>query len=167
MGAQPPYAQPPAGAPPAHVPGVVPPPPVKQKTGSAWKVAIIVGIVAILLIAVAVAALALFVFNTVKAPVDVTNNYIEAVNDGNVREAWDLLHPDSPIKEAFDLRSFEAEIIADSMKLRTWDANEVEVNNGRAEVRVDMEPSDGNEFEVVFDVRKDGGDWKIYDYSSV
>ena len=128
--------------------------------------AIIVGGVAILLIVVAVLFLALFVFNTVKAPVDVTNNYIEAVNDGNAREAWDLLHPDSPIKEAFDLSSFEAEIIATSVKLRTWDANEVDVRNDRAEVTVDMTDSDGYDFEVVFDVRKDGGDWKIYDYSS-
>ena len=125
-----------------------------------------IGIVVILVIGAAVAFLALFVFKAVKAPVDATNNFIEAVNDGNAREAWDLLHPDSPFKEEFDLSSFEAEIIATSTSLKTWDANEVEVTNGRAEVRVDMEDSDGYEFEIVFDLRKDGGDWKIYEYYS-
>jgi len=164
MGSQPPYAQPPAGVPPAHVPGVVPPPPVKQKVGSGLKVAIIVGGGVALLIVIAVVLLALFVFSTVKAPVDVTNNYIEAVNDGNARAAWDLLHPDSPYKEEFDLSSFEAEIIETSTNLRTWDANEVDVNNDRASVTVDMTDFDGYEFEIIFDVRKDGDDWKIYDY---
>ena len=165
MGAQPPYAQPPAGAPPAHVPGVVPPPPVKKKVSSGWKVAIIIGIVAILIIGTTVALLALFVFNTVKAPVDATNNFIEAINDGNAQAAWNLLHPDSPIKEEFTLSSFESEIVDTSIKLKTWDANEVEVTGDRAKVTVDMTDSDGYDFEVVFDVRKDGGDWKIYDYS--
>jgi len=132
--------------------------------GSGWKVAIIAGGVAILIVAIAVALLAFFVFNTVKAPVDVTNNYIEAVNDGNAREAWDLLHPDSPYKEEFDLSSFEAEIVETSTNLKTWDANEVEVNNDRARVTVDMTDFDEYEFEIIFDVRKDGSDWKIYDY---
>ena len=126
--------------------------------------AIIVGGVAILLVVVAVALIAVFVFNTVKAPVDATNDYIEAVNDGNAQEAWGLLHPDSPFKEEFDLSSFEAEIIETSTSLKTWDANEVEVNNDRARVKVDMTDFDGYEFEIIFDVRKDGGDWKIYDY---
>ncbi len=165
MGAQPPYAQQPAGAPPAHVPGVVPPPPRKQKTGSGWKVAIIIGIIAILLIGAAGAFLALFVFKAVKAPVDVTNRYIEAINDGNAQEAWDLLHPSSPIKQEFTLSSFESEIVDTSIRLETWDANEVNVEDSRARVKVDMEDTDGTEFQVVFDLRKDGDDWMVYDYS--
>jgi len=147
------------------VPGVVPPPPRKQKTGSGWKVAIVIGIIVILLIGAAVTFLALFVFNAVKAPVDATNRYIEAVNDGDAQEAWSLLHPSSPIKQEFTLSTFESEIVDTSIKLETWNANEVNVENSRATVNVDMEDTDGAEFRVTFDLRKDGDDWKVYDYS--
>lgn len=140
---------------------------MKQKTGSGWKIAIVIGIVVILVIGAAAAFLALFVFKAVKAPVDATNSFIEAVNDGNAQAAWDLLHPDSPLKEEFTLSSFASEIVATSVKLATWDANEVEVSNGRAQVTVDMTDSDGTEFELVFDLRKDSGDWKVYDYFAV
>ncbi|MEW6554836.1 MAG: zinc ribbon domain-containing protein [Actinomycetota bacterium] len=166
MGVQPPYAQQPMGAPPAHVPGVVPPPPVKQKTGSAWKIAIIVGLIVILVIGTGIALLAVFVFTTVKAPVDVTNRYIEAINDGDAEEAWDLLHPDSPFRETFTLSTFESQVVDGNVRLTTWDANEVEVKDSRATVGVDMENVDGEEFRVDFELRKDGGDWKIYDYTA-
>jgi hypothetical protein len=165
MGIQPPYAQPPMGVPPAHVPGVVPPPPVKQKTGSGWKIAIIVGLVVILVMVAAGALLAVFVFKTVKAPVDVTNSYIEAVNDGNAGEAWVLLHPDSRFKKEYTLGTFESEVVDMNIGLRTWNANEVDVKDSRATVGVDMEDVNGDEFRVIFDVRKDGDEWKIYDYA--
>jgi hypothetical protein len=164
MGVQPPYAQQPLGAPPAHVPGVVPPPPAKQKTGSVWKIAIIIGLIVVLVIGTGVALLAVFVFKTVKAPVDVTNRYIEAINDGDAEEAWSLLHPDSPFKDTYTLSTFETEVV-EAGKLRTWDANDVEVNDSRATVGVDMEDTGGNEFRIVFDVRKDGDEWRIYDYA--
>jgi uncharacterized protein YxeA len=166
VGAQPPYTQPPFGVPPSSVPGVQPPPPVRKK-GSGWKIAIVVGLVVILLIAVVVTLIAVFVFKTVTAPVDVTNRYIEAINDGDAEEAWDLLHPDSPLKEDYDLSSFESEIIGTSVRLRTWNANEVEIKDSRAEVRVNMEDTSGEEFRIIFELRKDGDEWKILDYGSL
>jgi flagellar basal body-associated protein FliL len=142
----------------------VPPPPAKQKTGSVWKIAIIIGLIVVLVIGTGVALLAVFVFKTVKAPVDVTNRYIEAINDGDAEEAWSLLHPDSPFKDTYTLSTFETEVV-EAGKLRTWDANDVEVNDSRATVGVDMEDTGGNEFRIVFDVRKDGDEWRIYDYA--
>jgi len=142
----------------------VPPPPLKKKMGSGCKIALIIGLVVILVVGVSVTLLALYVFKTVKAPVDVTNRYIEAVNEGDASEAWDLLHPDSPLKEEYTLSSFESEIVESSTKLDKWNANEVEVNDSRARVEVDMEDETGAEFRIAFDLREDGGDWKIYDY---
>ncbi len=165
MGTQPPYAQTPTGAPPAHVPGVVPPPTPKSKSPGC-KIAIIATIVGGLIVAACIVVLVLFVFGAVKAPVDVTNRYIEAVNEGDAQEAWDLLHPGSPLKQEYSLITFEANIVDPSIKLDTWNANEVDVQDSRAEVGVDMEAEDGTDFRVVFTLRKDGDDWKIYDYSS-
>jgi hypothetical protein len=130
------------------------------------KIAIIVTIVVALLLAAGIAVLVLFVFGTVKAPVDVTNRYIEAINEGDAQEAWDLLHPSSPLKQDYSLHTFESDIVDTSVRLDTWNANEVSVEDSRAEVGVDMEAEDGTDFRVFFLLRKDGDDWKVYDYSS-
>jgi uncharacterized protein YxeA len=167
MGAQPPYAQQPVGAPPSHVPGVVPPPPVKKKMSSGWKIAIVIILVAILVIGAGVAIFGVLIFKAVKAPVDVTNRYIEAINDGDAQEAWDLLHTNSPFRQDYTQSSFASDVVQPSKNtLATWNANEVNVENNRANVRVDMEFTDGSDFRVTFELRKDGDDWKIYDYSS-
>ncbi len=166
MGAQPPYAQQPPGAPPAYAPGTLPPAPVKKKTGSGWKIALVAGLVVLLLVGVVVALLGLLVFRAVKEPVDVTNRYIEAVNDGDAEEAWDLLHPESPLKYEYTLSTFESQVLRTSVRLTAWDANQVEVKDSRALVGVDMEDVNGDEYQVDFELRKDGGDWKVYDYSA-
>jgi hypothetical protein len=163
MGAQQPHAQPPAGAPPAYAPGVAPPPPVR-KSGSGWKVAIIVGLIAILVLTAGGVLFAVFVFRAVKAPVDVTNRYIEAINDGDAEEAWDLLHPESPFKDEYTFTTFESDVVDMTISLRTWNADEAEVSGSRATVGVDMEDTSGDVFRISFDLRKDGGDWKVYDY---
>lgn len=163
----PPYGTPPAppvGAPPPHAPATVPPPPAAKK-GKGCKIALVIGLIVLLIVGAGAAVLVLLVFKAVKEPVDVTNRYIEAVNDGEAREAWELLHPDSRFKQDLDLGSFEREIVETSAStLRTWNANEVEVSGSRARVEVDIEYTDGEESTVVFELRKSDGDWLVYDY---
>jgi uncharacterized protein YxeA len=134
--------------------------------GSGWKIALVVILIAILVIGAVIAALAIFVFKTVKAPVDVTNRYIEAVNDGDTREAWSLLHPDSRLRRDYNQSSFESEVVRPNINaLRTWNAHEVNVKDSRATVTVDMKFTTGEEYEFTFELRKDGGEWLIYEYT--
>lgn len=160
--------QPPAGAPQPYQPGAVPPvPPVpgKQKTGKGWKIAIVVILVVVLVIGGAAVAIGLFVFSAVKAPIDVTNNYIEAINEGDAEAAWELLHPDSPFRQNYTFNEFETDVVGTSTnQLTTWNANEVDVSTGRATVEVDLTFTDGSEYRVAFALRKDNGDWLLYDY---
>jgi hypothetical protein len=145
---------------------MVPPPPAKQKTGSGWKIALVVILIVLLVIGAGVTLLAVFVFKTVKEPVDVTNHYIEAINDGDAQEAWSLLHPDSSFRQDYSLSSFERELVRpNANELRTWNANEFDISGSRALVGVDMEFTDGEEYEITFELRKDKGDWLIYDYN--
>jgi flagellar basal body-associated protein FliL len=138
---------------------------VKQKSGKGWKIAIVVILVVLLVIGGAVAAIGLLVFSAVKAPIDVTNNYIEAVNEGDAEAAWELLHPDSPFRQDFTFSEFETEVIETSAnQLTTWNANEADVSSDRARVEVDLTFTDGDEYRAGFALRKDGGDWLIYDY---
>lgn len=164
-GASSPYAPYAMGAPPAHVPGVVPPPPSRRKMGSGWKAALIIGVSIIIILVVGAVLIGVFVFTAVKAPVDVTNRYIEAVNDGDAGAAWELLHPASRFKRDYTLSTFESQVIEPTTRLKSWNANEVEVKDNRAMVRVDMEDVEGSDFRVAFELRKDRDDWKIFDYN--
>ena len=133
--------------------------------GSGWKAFLIIGVSLVVVIAVGAVLLGVFVFKAVKAPVDVTNRYIEAVNEGDASAAWEMLHPSSRFKRDYTLSTFESQVIEPTTRLKSWNANEVEVKNGRAEVKVDMEDVEGSEFRVAFELRKDGSDWKVFDYS--
>lgn len=169
-GAQPPPpgrpVQPPPGTTPYYQPGAVPPPPpTKQKTGKGWKIAIIVILITLLVIGGAVAAIGLLVFSAVKAPIDVTNNYIEAINEGDAEAAWELLHPNSPFRHNFTFAEFETKVVEPSAhQLATWNANEVDVSGNRAVVEADLELTDGSGYRARFALRKDNGDWKVFEY---
>lgn len=162
----PPAAQPPAGIPPTYAPVTLPPPPRKQKMGSGWKIALVIILVVLLAIGAGVTVLAIFVVKTVKAPVDVTNRYIEAINEDNAQEAWSLLHSDSRFRREYSLGSFEKELVRpNAHTLSTWNAHEVNVSGSSAEVKVDVELITGDKYTLTFDLKKDGGDWLILDYT--
>jgi uncharacterized protein YxeA len=148
------------------VPGVVPPPPGRGKKGSGWKIALVIILVVLLVIGAVVAGLAVFVFKTVKAPVDVTNRYIEAINNDKAEEAWPLLSSDSRFRRDYTLSTFEREVVKPYVhSLKDWNAHEVNVTGSQAKVNVDMKFVDDTEYEFIFELKKEGGDWKIYSYS--
>jgi uncharacterized protein YxeA len=154
-----------APVPPISAPGAVPPPPRKKGIGRGWKIAIAV-IVSVLVVFGALAAiLGVFVFKTVKKPVDATNRYIEAINNGNAQTAWDLLSTDSPFKQEYDFSSFQSDIVDTNVgTLNTWNAHEVNISGSKADVSVDMTFTDGNKYEITFSLKEVNGTWLIYDY---
>ncbi|OFW56094.1 MAG: hypothetical protein A2W01_10140 [Candidatus Solincola sediminis] len=164
---QPPFPTPgPPSAPPGYTPGMPPAAPVKKGIGRGWKIAIIVIIVGVLVVGALAAVLGIFVFTTVKKPVDVTNRFIEAINAGRAQEAWDLLTSDSRVRLENDFNSFREDLVTPSVgSLDTWNAHEVNVSGSRAEVTVDMDFSDGSREEFIFELRKTGDEWLIYDYT--
>ncbi len=126
-------------------------------------VAIIVAILLVLGVGVAVAGI--FIFRAVKEPVDVTNRYIGAVNEGNAGEAWGLLHSQSRFKSDYSRGSFEEEVVKGSEgKLRRWNAHEVNISSSEARVGVDMEFTDGSKTKLEFELRREGNDWLVFDY---
>lgn len=158
--------QPPAGAQQQYQPGAFPPPaPVKQKTGKGWKIALVIGLVAILVIGGAVAAIGLLVFSAVKAPIDATNEFIEAINEGDAQTAWGLLHPSSPFREDYTQSTFATEVV-DTLEgeLSTWNANEASVTGSEAQVEVDISYKDGSEDRVIFNLEKSDDEWLILDW---
>lgn len=165
-GDMPPPVQPPApplGAPPNQAPMVtLPPPPMKRKTGSIWKVVVIGVLIAMLVIGGILATVVWLVVKAVKPTIDVTNRFIEAINDGDAEGAWSLIHPDSPLKDKYTLSTFESEIV-DSLsgQLETWDANEASVSGSEAKVEADFTYKDGSDDSATFQLKKGGDGWMI------
>jgi uncharacterized membrane protein YvbJ len=162
--AQPPA--PPFGAPPAQGPGVViPPPPVKQRTGSIWKLIIVIALIGVLVIGGVVATVVFLVVRAVKPTIDVTNQFIEAINEGNAEKAWSLISPSSTFKDNYTLTTFETEIVdALSGQLETWDAHEASISGSEAKVGVDFTYKDGTDDSTTFYLEKSGDEWLILDW---
>lgn len=157
-------AQPPF---PPPYPPVYPPPPVKS-SGSVWKKVVVVVVVILLLLGAGAVVAGIFIFRAVKAPVDVTNRYIKAVNEGDAGEAWALIHSQSRFKRDYDRVSYEQDVVEKSEgMLKSWNAHEVSISGSRAHVDVDMEFKDGSSDKLEFELRKEGDDWLIFNYMEV
>ncbi|MBC7247906.1 MAG: zinc ribbon domain-containing protein [Actinobacteria bacterium] len=162
------YGQvPPPAPPPSPYAPSYPPPPPKSSSG-VWKKVVIVVVVLLLLLGAGAVVSGIFIFRAVKAPVDVTNRYIAAVNEGDAGKAWGLIHPQSRLKRDYDRRSFEEEVVKESVGvLKSWNAHEVSINGSRARVGVDLEFTDGSTMKLEFELRREGNDWLIFDYVEV
>ena len=153
-----------AAAPPGIIPQT-PPPPAARGTGRVVKIVLVSAVIGILVIGGGLTATIYFVYRAVKPPVDATNRFIAAVNEGNTQEAWDLLHPSSYYKRNYDSFRFRQEVVEQlSGTLSSWNANQSSVSGSEAEVGVDMTDADGSEYRVTFSLRKDGDDWLILDW---
>ena len=129
-------------------------------------VAIIVAI--LLLLGVGAVVAGIIIFRAVKEPVDITNRYIEAVNEGNAELAWSLLHPQSRFKKDYDRKAYGVEVVeASKGTLRNWNAHEVNISGSRARVGVDLEFTDGSTMKMEFELRREGDEWLVYDYAEV
>lgn len=145
-------------------PPVPPALPARDKRKKLMKVLIILGIVFIVVVIGAVILITLFI-GTVKAPVDVTNRYIEAVNKGNATEAWDLLHPNSRLKTDYSFDQYKKDVVDRSKGYLTkWNAHNVTVSGSKAAVEVDITFKGAGEEAFEFSLRKSNGKWLIYDY---
>ena len=130
-----------------------------------WKIALVVILSSVVVIGALVAVLAVFVFKAVKQPVDATNRYIEAINNGNAQEAWELLSPDSRIRQENTFNSFQQDLVQPYKgSLSGWNAHEVSISGSGAEVTVDMNFADGEKTEFTFELKKINDRWLIYDY---
>lgn len=182
-----PPAQPPVGppvAPPLQPPVQQPvPPPVPPQTGDVYgapppdrygapkakkglpkgaKVAIIAAVVIVVLIAGIIGLGVAFFWNAITAPADVANDYVEAVNEGNLSTAWDYLSSEAQDEEG--RAGFEEKVGDLEGQIETWNVRSVNVKNNRASVIVDLEGKGGEEATWNMELVKEEGDWKILVY---
>ena len=167
----------PPGSVPPPIPGSPPPPPgepgtiptpgapvtvprtAKKGMSRGGKIAIIIGISAVVLIAVVIGVAVFLVIGAISAPADVANNYMMALNDGDLSTAWGYISADTQKEETrsgfvSDKESFKGEI-------ESYNTSGIQVSNGNAEVTMDIDFEDGKEATWEISLVKENGEWKI------
>lgn len=157
----------PGAAPPAPpVPGIQPPQPPspvlqgKKGMSSGAKVAIILGVVAVLLIITAVVMFVVFFANVISGPADTANGYTQALNDGDFSTAWGYLSTEAQDEEG-GLSEFRSKFGVLEGEIEKWFTSGVSIENNRAQVDMDLTFSDGTEATWDIYLLKEGGSWKI------
>ncbi len=103
----------------------------------------------------------------VRGPLDATNAYIRAVNNGDAATAYDLLAPEAPQRQNRTLQEFNLAVVQPQTdRLRTWRTGGVEFPNGtsRASVTVTESFRTGETRDFRFLLREVDSTWLITDY---
>jgi len=171
---QPPPAPP--GSVPPPIPGSIPPPvspgtmpapgapvtaprPAKKGMSRGGKIAIIVGISAVVLIAAVIGIAVFCIIGAIKAPADVSNKYLQALSDGDLSTAWGYISKDTQKEETRS--SFISDKEAFKGEIESYNTNGIEVSNGHAQVEMDIDFKNGEKATWEISLIKENGEWKI------
>lgn len=148
----------PGGAP--YAPGVPPAPaPRKKGMSKGLKTGLIIGAVILVLIIAGVVIAAVALVNFVTAPADVANSYVEAVNEGNLEEAWGYLTPSTQREETRS--GFTEKLEPLEGEISSYNTRRIDIRTSGAYIVMDLTFTDGSR--ATWDMRliKQSGDWKI------
>ncbi|MCG2795439.1 MAG: DUF4878 domain-containing protein [Actinomycetia bacterium] len=135
------------------------PRPAKKGMSRGGKIALIVGISAVVLILVVVGVAVFLVIGAITAPADVANNYVQALNDGDLSTAWGYISADTQKEETRS--DFISEKEDFKGKIESYNTSGIEVSNGHAQVTMDIEYSDGEKVNWNMYLVKENGEWKL------
>ena len=123
------------------------------------KIALIVGISAVVLILAIIGIAVFLVIGAITAPADVANNYMMALNDGELSTAWGYISADTQKEESRS--DFISEKENFKGKIESYNTSGVQVSNGKAEIEMDIEFEDGEKATWEIFLVKENGEWKI------
>lgn len=151
----------PTGAPAGGMPAAPPPVAAKKKgLSKGAKIALILGVVAIALIIIAVVFGVIFFASVIGAPADVANNYVKALNSGDLATAWSYI---SSATQKEETRSgFDSKVGALEGQINKWNTSSVRVESGgRATIVMDLTLKGGTKATWDMYLVKENGEWKI------
>jgi predicted PurR-regulated permease PerM len=137
----------------------MPPPPQRKKMGRGWKIALVLGLVIIVLIIVGIVFGALVFVKVISAPADVANNYVRAINEGDLSTAFSDLATQTRNKET--RAGFDKKMGTFKGNIQKWFTSSININNGSATIVMDLSFADGSKATWDMDLVKENGKWKI------
>lgn len=155
------------GAPPSTdkvvAPPQIPPPPVmparKKEFPRGAKIGIIAGVGVLILIVGVVLVITFAVVRVLSKPADVANSYVSSLNDGDLEEAWGYLS--SQTKDNENKETFEAEKESFKGDIKKWNTRSIEIRDGNAQVKMELEFTDGEKSNWYMYLVKESGNWKL------
>jgi hypothetical protein len=124
------------------------------------KIALILAVSAIVLIILAVALFVVLFANVITAPADVANNYVKAVNAGNISTAWSYLTTRTQNQEG--RLGFQVKFSPLEGTIRKWFTTSVNVETGGvSKIVMSITFTDGTKTTWDMTLNKVGGKWKI------
>lgn len=129
------------------------------------KVAIGLGIGAVLLIILTVVLFVVFFMNVIGAPADVANNYVRALSKGDISTAWGYLAEETRKEET--RAGFETKVKALAGEIEKWYTTSVDVNTGNAKIVMSVTLKGGSKVTWEMYLIKEGGEWKVRQVSPV
>lgn len=131
----------------------------KKGMSRGGKIALIVGISAVVLI-LAIIGVAVFLFiGAITAPADVANNYMMALNDGDLSNAWGYLSEDA--KKVETRSDFISEKEYFKGEIESYNTSGIEVSNGHTQVTMDIKYRGGERDTWNMYLVKENGEWRI------
>lgn len=141
-----------------------PPQPAPRRGGSrGLKIALIItGVIVVLLGACAVTGVFIF-WKYISAPADVANDYVKAVNEGNLDEAYEMLSRQA--KANLSLSEFKSNNEPLQGKIEKWNTSQINVEStgdgSIARVQMDVSLTDGSKITWDMFLIKQDGVWKM------
>lgn len=121
------------------------------------KIALILSASAIVLLAVVL--IAVFLVNVVTAPVDVANNYMKALNTGDISTAWSYLTTRTQNQET--RKGFDSKAASLKGSISKWDTSIVSNQNDEAKIIINVTGTDGSHHPWDMTLIKQSGKWKV------
>ena len=117
---------------------------------------IVLSVIAIVLVLAVALPLGIWFYDTIKGPMDTTNDFIKYVKAGNADDAYDLLAPGTATRRELE------DFVADHKGTpEEYFAFSTSISDDRASVTVRFTDKYDDEFEDTFELRKEDGDWLI------
>ena len=124
------------------------------------KIALILVASAIVIIILAVALFVVLFANVITAPADVANNYVKAVNAGNISTAWSYLTTRTKNQEG--RLGFQVKFSPFKGNISKWYTTSVNVETGGvSKIVMSITFTDGTKTTWDMTLNKVGGKWKI------
>jgi len=139
---------------------IMPPPPRRKGVPRGLKIGLVVGLVVVAVLIAGIVVGTVLLVNVVSAPADVANNYVRAVNNGNLATAYSYLAPE--LTSELSRAQFDKQLGPFKGKIRKWNTSEINVHTGgNANISMDISLIDGTSDTWDMRLVRVNGVWKI------
>jgi predicted PurR-regulated permease PerM len=128
------------------------------------KIAIILAVSAIVLVILAVVFFVVFFANVITAPADVANDYVRALDAGELNTAWN--HISTATQQQETRQKWEKKVGVFKDKITKWNTTSINITNDVARIVMSITFIDNVKATWNMVLVKENGEWKVRQVTS-